>query len=225
MNDFLKDIALCVERGKVDNSSPHPKDMAGQDGADELTGKALEQGIEPGDILNRGLIGGMQIVGEKFRSNEIYLPDVLMSARAMTAAMNHLKPYFESGAVKRKGKVVIGTVAGDLHDIGKKIVGMFFQGGGWEVIDLGVDVTAEKYLTAIKEFQPSAVGLSALLTTTMVNMEAITKAVKVSYPEVHVLIGGAPVTEAFSQKIGADAFSPDPQGALEYLNKTFPEKQ
>jgi 5-methyltetrahydrofolate--homocysteine methyltransferase len=217
MSEILRNIALCVERGKVDSGSPHPPDMKGRNGADELARKALDQGIEPGDILNRGLIEGMQTVGEKFRRNEIYLPDVLMSARAMTAAMSHLKPFFRSGAIKRKGKIVIGTVAGDLHDIGKKIVGMFFEGGGWEVIDLGVDVTAEKYLSVVKDHQPAAVGLSALLTTTMVNMEAITKAIKSAHPDVQVLIGGAPVTQAFADKIGADAFSPDPQGALEYL--------
>jgi 5-methyltetrahydrofolate--homocysteine methyltransferase len=218
MNEILKNIALCVERGKVDINSPHPPDMKGREGADELAQKAIDSGIDPGEILSQGLIAGMQVVGERFRKNEIYLPDVLMSARAMTAAMAHLKPYFQSGAVKRKGKVVIGTVAGDLHDIGKKIVGMFFEGGGWEVIDLGVDVTAEKYLSAIKEHRPAAAGLSALLTTTMVNMESITKAIKSSHPEVLVLIGGAPVTQAFAEKIGADAFSPHPQGALEYLN-------
>ena len=221
MSEILKKIALCIERGKVNLDSPHPQDMKGQEGADELTEKALAQGVEPGDILTRGLIAGMQVVGDKFRSNEIYLPDVLMSARAMTAAMSHLRPFFLSGAVKRKGKIVIGTVAGDLHDIGKKIVGMFFEGGGWEVIDLGVDVTAEKYLAAIRENQVEAVGLSALLTTTMVNMEVITKSIKAEYPDVLVLIGGAPVTQAFADKIGADAFYPDPQGALEYLNARF----
>ena len=218
MKEILQQIALCVERGKVNLNSPHPPDMKGHEGADELTKKALGLNIEPGDILSLGLVSGMQVVGEKFRRNEIYLPDVLMSAKAMTASMVHLKPFFQSGAVKRKGKVVIGTVAGDLHDIGKKIVGMFFEGGGWEVIDLGVDVTAEKFLGAIREHDPDAVGLSALLTTTMVNMEKITREIKSSYPDVQVLIGGAPVTQTFGDRIGADAFFPDPQGALEYLN-------
>jgi len=134
--------------------------------------------------------------------------------------MKHLKPYFMSGEVKHKGKIVMGTVTGDLHDIGKKIVAMFFEGGGWEVIDLGVDVSAERFVQAIEEHKPLAVGLSALLTTTMVSMESITKEIKAKIPEVKVIIGGAPVTQDFADRIGADAYSPDPQGALDYLNAT-----
>ncbi|MBU1187073.1 MAG: corrinoid protein [Acidobacteria bacterium] len=221
MNAIVKEIAVCVERGKVDAKSPHPPDLKGREGADELTVKALHFGQSPQIILTEGLIAGMSVVGEKFRRNEIYLPDVLMSARAMTAAMNHIRPYFLSGDVQHKGKIVLGTVQGDLHDIGKKIVGMFFEGGGWNVIDLGVDAGMEKYLAAIEEHNPEAIGLSALLTTTMVNMEKITRAVKKKYPNVKVLIGGAPITEEYKNKIGADAYSPDPQGALEFLNSTL----
>ncbi|MBU4254263.1 MAG: corrinoid protein [Acidobacteria bacterium] len=221
MNAIVREIAVCVERGKVDAKSPHPPDLKGREGADELTVKALHFGQSPQIILTEGLIAGMGVVGEKFRRNEIYLPDVLMSARAMTAAMNHIRPYFLSGDVQHKGKIVLGTVQGDLHDIGKKIVGMFFEGGGWNVIDLGVDAGMEKYLAAIDEHNPEAVGLSALLTTTMVNMEKITRAVKKKYPNVKVLIGGAPITEEYKNKIGADAYSPDPQGALEFLNSTL----
>ncbi|MFH1946313.1 MAG: corrinoid protein [Acidobacteriota bacterium] len=221
MNAIVREIAVCVERGKVDAKSPHPPDLKGREGADELTVKALHFGQSPQIILTEGLIAGMGVVGEKFRRNEIYLPDVLMSARAMTAAMNHIRPYFLSGDVQHKGKIVLGTVQGDLHDIGKKIVGMFFEGGGWNVIDLGVDAGMEKYLAAIEEHNPEAIGLSALLTTTMVNMEKITRAVKKKYPNVKVLIGGAPITEEYKNKIGADAYSPDPQGALEFLNSTL----
>jgi 5-methyltetrahydrofolate--homocysteine methyltransferase len=156
VREVLERIAFCLERGKVDIISPHPPEMKGQDGADELAKKALESGVPPGEILARGLIAGMQKVGEKFREGEIYLPDVLMSAKALSSAMKHLKPYFQSGEVKHKGKIVMGTVAGDLHDIGKKIVAMFFEGGGWEVIDLGVDVSADKFIQAVKEHKPLA---------------------------------------------------------------------
>ena len=218
VREVLERISFCVVRGKVDISSPHPPEMKGQDGADELAKKALESGVPPGEILARGLIAGMQKVGEKFREGEIYLPDVLMSAKALTSAMKHLRPYFQSGEVKHKGKIVMGTVAGDLHDIGKKIAAMFFEGGGWEVIDLGVDVSADKFIQAVKEHRPLAVGLSALLTTTMVSMESITREIKAKTPEIKVIIGGAPVTQDFAEKIGADAYSPDPQGALDYLN-------
>ncbi len=218
VREVLERISFCVVRGKVDISSPHPPEMKGQDGADELAKKALESGVPPGEILARGLIAGMQKVGEKFREGEIYLPDVLMSAKALTSAMKHLRPYFQSGEVKHKGKIVMGTVAGDLHDIGKKIAAMFFEGGGWEVIDLGVDVSADKFIQAVKKHRPLAVGLSALLTTTMVSMESITREIKAKIPEVKVIIGGAPVTQDFAEKIGADAYSPDPQGALDYMN-------
>ena len=219
MNDeLLLKIAKCVERGKIDAKSPHPPDMQGMEGADELTSRALASGISAHDILSGSLIVGMKEVGDRFRRNEIYLPDVLMAARAMTAAMEHLKPFFISGNVQYKGAIVLGTVAGDLHDIGKKIVGMFFEGGGWEVIDCGVDVTEAQFLEAIGRHAPQAVGLSALLTTTMVNMEQIVNGIKAEYPDIKVIVGGAPVTESFAAKIGADYYSPDPQGALDNLN-------
>jgi 5-methyltetrahydrofolate--homocysteine methyltransferase len=218
MKELLERIALCVEQGKVDVASPYPSNLSGQEGADELTRKALEGGIPPNQILADALITGMERIGIKFRENQVFLPEVLMAAKAMTAAMNHLKPFFTSGAVKPKGLILMGTVAGDLHDIGKKIVGMFFEGGGWEVIDLGVDIGAEKYLQAIEKHKPNAVGLSALLTTTMTSMEEITKKITSAYPKVKVLIGGAPVTPEFADKIGAHCYSPDPQGALDYLN-------
>ncbi len=218
MEEILERIAMCVERGKVDIHSPHPPDMQGQEGADELTANALKSRIAPAEILSRGLIEGMQKVGEKFRDGEIYLPDVLMSAKAMTMAMKHLRPHFLSGEVKHKGKIVMGTVTGDLHDIGKKIVSMFFEGGGWEVIDLGVDISVDKFIKAVQNHKPLAVGLSALLTTTMVSMESITREIKAKIPGVKVIIGGAPVTRDFADRIGADAYSPDPQGALDYLN-------
>ncbi len=219
MDDLLQRITVCVERGKVNREANYPPELKGQDGCDELTRQALDKKIPPADILNQALIVAMQHVGEKFRDNLVFVPDVLMSAKAMNAAMQHLKPYFQSGQVKRKGTVVMGTVAGDLHDIGKKIVAMMFEGGGWEVVDLGVDVSAEKFVKAVDEKPGALVGLSALLTTTMMNMEGIIRAVKTKHPKTRVLVGGAPLTNEFAAKIQADFYSPDPQGALEYINR------
>jgi len=218
MNDYLQSIAYCVEHGKSDARTPYPPELAGQEGAGELTLKALEAGVSPGEILAGALIPGMERVGVKFRENQVFLPEVLMSARAMTAAVNHLQPYFNSGEIQHKGLVLLGTVAGDLHDIGKKIVGMFLNGGGWQVVDLGVDVEASDYLDAIAQHKPVAVGLSALLTTTMGNMAEITGEISKAYPGVKILVGGAPVNAGFAREIGAHFFSPDPQGALEFLN-------
>jgi methanogenic corrinoid protein MtbC1 len=219
MNDILSQLAHCVEFGKINQASPYPPDMKGQEGADELTRKAIEIGISPSDILSQGLVVGMEKIGVKFRENKVFVPQVLMSAKAMSTAMLHLKPFFVSGDVKRKGTVVIGTVTGDLHDIGKNLVAMMIEGNGWEVVDLGTDVKPEKFVEAVKSHPGSKVGLSALLTTTMVNMEKIVKEVKTQVPGTQVLIGGAPITHEFCQQIGADFYSRDPQGAVEYLNK------
>jgi len=219
METLLDQIALCVERGKINKVSPFPPDLKDKPGADELTQQAIDDGIALQDILNQGLILGMQRIGVKFRENKVFVPDVLMAAKAMHTGMAHLKPHFDSGDIKRKGTFVMGTVSGDLHDIGKNLVTMVVEGGGWEVIDLGIDCATDKYLTAISEHPGCAVGLSALLTTTMVNMEKTVKAIKEKFPETTVLIGGAPITREFCEKIGADCYSPDPQGAVDYLNK------
>ena len=141
-----------------------------------------------------------------------------MSAKAMSAAMVHLKPFFQSGETKRKGTFIIGTVTGDLHDIGKNLVAMMVEGGGWEVIDLGVDVGPDKFIKAIEERPHAVVGLSALLTTTMENMKKITADIKARHSSTKILVGGAPVTQDYCSRIGADFYSPDPQGAVNYLN-------
>jgi methanogenic corrinoid protein MtbC1 len=219
MNDILNQIALCVEAGKINKSSPYPPGMKDQDGADELARKALDQGFKPDEILEKALIPAMANVGNKFSRKEIYVPQMLMSAKAMGGAMIHLKPYFQSGETKRKGTFIIGTVTGDLHDIGKNLVAMMVEGGGWEVIDLGVDVNSEKFLKALGEKPEAVVGLSALLTTTMENMKKIVGDIKAKSASSKVLVGGAPVTQDYCNKIGADFYSPDPQGAVNYLNQ------
>jgi len=219
MNTTLEKLMKCVESGKINRTSPYPPELREQDGADELARKALDEGTTPGEILEGALIPAMSAVGNKFSRQEIYVPQMLMSARAMSSAMVHLKPYFLTGETKRKGTVIIGTVTGDLHDIGKNLVAMMIEGGGWEVIDLGVDAGPDKFLKALSEHPGAAVGLSALLTTTMENMKKIVSAVREKNPTSKILIGGAPVTQDFCNRIGADFYSPDPQGAVNYLNK------
>ena len=215
---MLRRIARSVELGKINADSPYPPELVGQDGTDECVRKALETGIPPKEVLNQGLVAGMKTVGDRFRDGALFLPEVLMAARALTAGFEHLKPYFRSGELKPKGTILIGTVAGDLHDIGKKIVSLFLEGGGWQVVDLGVDVPAGKFLAAIEAHQPFAVALSTLLTTTMASMEAITREIKAQRPGIRVIVGGAPLTRTFADRIGADKYSADPQGALDFLD-------
>ena len=218
MNELLLKLAECIEFGKINRASPYPPQMKGEDGADEITRQALEQGVDPQDILTLGMMPGMERIGLKFRENKVFVPQVLMAAKAMSMAMIHLRPHFLSGAAKQKGTFIIGTVMGDLHDIGKNLVGMMVEGNGYKVVDLGTDVNAEKFIEAVRANPQAVVGLSALLTTTMVNMEKITREIKAAMPGTIVTIGGAPVNGDFCAKIGADNYSPDPQGVVEYLN-------
>ena len=207
-----------MEVGKINKTSPYPPDMRDQDGADELAKKALEMGISPGSILEEALIPAMAVVGNRFSRQEIFVPQMLMAARAMSSAMVHLKPFFLSGETKRRGTFIIGTVSGDLHDIGKNLVAMMVEGAGWEVVDLGVDAGADKFLSALEAHPGAVVGLSALLTTTMENMKKIVAELKAKDSSRTILVGGAPVTMDFCKMIGADFYSPDPQGAVNYLN-------
>ena len=220
MNAMLEKIAVCVERGKVNAKAPFPPDLKGQDGVDELTRVALEAGVGAQDLLEQGLIKGMQAIGARFRRDEVFVPDVLMAAKAMKTGMAHIRPFFQSGAVKRKGVFIVGTVAGDMHDIGKNLVAMVVEGGGFEVVDLGIDVSTEAFMEAVAQRPGAVVGLSALLTTTMTSMAQTVQAVKAKFPATRIMVGGAPVTEHFARQIGADAYSADPQGAVEYLNST-----
>ncbi len=218
MNTVLENISKCVESGKINKASTYPPAMKGMDGADELTKKALEEGIPPDEILEHALIPAMSSVGDKYARKEIFVPQMLMSAKAMNSAMVHIKPFFISGEARRKGRFIIGTVSGDLHDIGKNLVAMMIEGGGWEVIDLGVDAGPDKFLKALDDYPDAVVGLSALLTTTMENMRKIVTVIKENHSETRVMVGGAPVTTEYCIRIGADFYSPDPQGAVRYLN-------
>ena len=216
--EILEKIAYCVEFGKINLASPYPPNMKGEDGADEYVKKALDEGIKPNTVLQEGLVVGMSAIGVKFRENKVFVPQVLMSAKSMSAGMEHLRPYFNTGEVERKGKFIIGTVEGDLHDIGKNLVAMMMEGNGYEVIDLGTDVNSNQFIEALEANPGSLVGLSALLTTTMRNMEKIVAEIKNFKADQKVFIGGAPVSQEYCDKINADFYAPDPQGVIEHAN-------
>ncbi|MDP6667294.1 MAG: corrinoid protein [Dehalococcoidia bacterium] len=186
-------------------------------GAESWTTEALDAGIAPKDIIDDGLIPGMDEVGRRFKAAEYYMPEVLISARAMTTAMNIVRPLISASDSAARGRVVIGTVHGDLHDIGKNLVRMMFEGAGYEVADLGVDVTAEAFVKAVEEKPTDLVCLSALLTTTMGVMGDIVKALEVAElrSSTKVMVGGAPVSDAFAEKVGADAYATDAASAVE----------
>lgn len=177
--------------------------------------RAIDAGLEPGEILNQGMIAAMAEVGRQFEAGDMFVPEMLIAARAMKEGLAILQPHLVDAGVEPVGKVVLGTVKGDLHDIGKNLVGMMLEGSGFEVIDLGVDVSPDEFVAAIQEHQPQLVGLSALLTTTMPGMQATIEALAEAdvRGQVKVLVGGAPVTSQFAQEIGADAYAPDASAA------------
>ena len=183
----------------------------------ELVSKALEANESPKDILDNGLLAGMSVVGEKFQKNEVFVPEVLIAARAMDAGVKILKPYLVATGVKPLGRVCIGTVEGDLHDIGKNLVKMMLEGKGIEVVDLGIDVSAEKFVNTAIEQNCSIICCSALLTTTMNVMEEVVKKAieKGVRDKVKIMVGGAPLTQSFCDTIGADAYSPDAASAAD----------
>ena len=185
----------------------------------ELTNKALEDGTEPKDILEKGMIAGMDVIGKRFKANEVYVPEVLIAARAMHAAMDIMKPKLEEAGIKPIGKVVLGTVKGDLHDIGKNLVGMMLTGGGFMVIDAGIDVSPEKFVETCKAEGAELCAISALLTTTMPQMAEVIKAAKTAGIEVKVMIGGAPITQNYADEIGADGYAPDAASAVDLAKK------
>jgi len=181
----------------------------------EITKTALEEGTAAKNVLDDGLIAGMDTVGDRFKKNEIYIPEVLIAARAMKMAMEVLEPELVKAGVEPIGKLLIGTVQGDLHDIGKNLVAMMLKGAGFEVIDLGVDVGPEKYVEQAKTAGVQLIGISSLLTTTMPGMEKTIKALMDAGVSVKVMIGGAPVTQDYANKIGADGYAPDAASAVD----------
>ncbi|MGD8458370.1 MAG: corrinoid protein [Anaerolineales bacterium] len=183
----------------------------------ELTQSGLDEGLPPEDILKGGLLAGMDKVGVDFRDGELFVPEVLLAANAMHAGMDILRPLLSDGSVASVGKIIFGTVEGDLHDIGKNLVLMMLEGGGFEIIDLGINVNPEQFVNAIKTENPDLVGMSAMLTTTMTAMKNTIECLEESglRDEVKVIIGGAPVTKEFADEIGADGYAPDAASAVE----------
>ncbi|MCK4753030.1 MAG: corrinoid protein [Planctomycetes bacterium] len=184
-----------------------------QNAAAEITKAALEEAVEPESILNDGLIAGMDTIGVRFKNNEVYIPEVLIAARAMKMAMEILEPALAKAGVKPVGKFLIGTVQGDLHDIGKNLVAMMMKGAGFEVIDLGVDVPPEKFVEQAAQVQ--LVGMSTLLTTTMPAMQKTIEALKDAGVSAKIMIGGAPVTQDYADKIGANGYASDAASAVD----------
>jgi len=204
----LKEIADNLIKGKA----PQVK---------ELVEKALDEGVEVEKILDEGLIAGMDVVGKKFQANEFYVPEMLIAARAMKAGMEIIRPILVQKDIKSQGTVVIGTAKGDLHDIGKNLVGMMLEGAGFEIVDLGVDISPEKFIQTAKEKKAHLIGLSALLTTTMVSMKDVINALKEANLDgkIKVMIGGAPVTQSYADEIGADGYAPDAASAVDEAKK------
>lgn len=183
---------------------------------EKLTRQAIEEKIEVKKILNEGMIAGMSVVGDKFKNGEFYVPEVLVAARAMHSGMNILKPLLTETGVEPIGTVVMGTVRGDLHDIGKKLVAMMLEGAGFKIVDLGTDVEPEKFVNAAKTEGAQLIGMSALLTTTMVAMkETIDEMKKAGLSGVKTMVGGAPITQAYAEEIGADGYAPNASLAVE----------
>jgi 5-methyltetrahydrofolate--homocysteine methyltransferase len=207
---ILQEISEKIQKGKK-------KDIK------MLVPKALEEGVAASDILNEGLLAGMNIIGVKFKNNEVYVPEVMIAARAMNEGVAILKPYLVDSDVKSKGKVILGTVRGDLHDIGKNLVKMMLEGHGLEVIDLGVDVAPEAFVAAVKEHSANIIACSALLTTTMEEMRNVVELCKTEgiRDQVKIMIGGAPITDEYRADIGADIYSSDAASAAELAAALF----
>jgi len=196
--------------------------MAGQAAkVKELVQQAVNEKVPVGDVLSKGLINAMSVIGAKFKKNEVYIPEVLIAARAMKSGMEILKPLLAKAGVKSTGKFMIGTTKGDLHDIGKNLVAMMMEGAGYEVIDLGIDVPPEKFVEAIKEKQPDVVGISALLTTTMPAMKTTIDAIAAAglKNKVKIIIGGAPITQNYADEIKADGYAADAASAVDIAKK------
>lgn len=199
-----EDLAQCVINGDRDKVK-------------DITKSLIDEGKDPLEIINKGLIGGMSIVGERFKNDEMFVPEVLMSAKTMGLGMELVKPLIADQGMPTAGKVLLGTVQGDLHDIGKNLVGMMLESAGFSVIDMGIDIQPDKFAAAIKEENPDILAMSALLTTTMMHMKDTIDLLKEQglRDKVKVIVGGAPISQEFADEIGADGFAPDAASAAD----------
>lgn len=207
---ILEDLAAVVIKGEADVVK-------------NLTEEALSQNISAEEVLNSGLVSGMNVISKQFKNNEIFIPEVLVAARAMKAGMQIIRPLLAEANVEPLGKVIIGTVGGDLHDIGKNIVAMLLEGAGFEVVDLGADVTKEKFLEFAEKENPDVLGMSALLTTTMVFMKDMVQSLEESglKDKIKVIVGGAPITQSYADEIRADGYAPDAASAVDLVKSVM----
>ena len=214
MSDTLKRMAEMLYQGNAPTVA-------------DLTQKALEEGLAPGQILDEGLVAGMGRIGNDFREGVLFVPEVLIAARAMQSGLGILRPLLAEADVPMAGKAVLGTVKGDLHDIGKNLVSMMLQGGGFEVVDLGADTSTQKFVEAVKAEKPDLVGMSALLTTTMLDMKRTLQALEEAglRDSVKVMVGGAPLTQDFADEIGADGYAPDGPSAVDLARSLVGESR
>jgi 5-methyltetrahydrofolate--homocysteine methyltransferase len=211
--EILKDIARNLENG--DSTT-----------VKELLREALALEIPPETILNKGLVKGMEVVGKKFKENEIFIPEVLIASRAMKSAMNIIKPYLIEEGIQPRGKIVLGTVKGDLHDIGKNIVSIVLEREGYEIVDIGIDVPKEKFIAALQKEKPDILGMSALLTTTMSYMRNVIDAVRSEdfKKYIPIILGGAPITQSFADEIGADGYASEAISAVDLVADILKQK-
>ena len=221
IEENLAALKICIERGKPTKDASYPPDMKGQPGSVELTAELIEAGVSPESILNDGMVPAMRVVGQRFQDGEAFVPDMLISAGAMKKAMVLLEDVLKKAGIEPKGTFIAGTVEGDLHDIGKNLVCMMVEGNGWKVVDLGVDTTAPKFVAAADEHPDAVVGMSALLTTTMLSMRGICKALKEKHPDMKTMIGGAPVSQLYAEEIGATGYGIDPWAANDMLDAWY----
>ncbi len=211
---ILEEIKENVVRGHINKESNYPPDLIGKPGVEELVEEAITQKMDVSEILYSALISGMDIVGEKFSNGEYFVPEMLFSAKAMKTGLNLLRPHLVDQKISTLGTVIIGTVEGDMHDIGKNLVSMMLEGGGFEVVDLGVNTPPEKFIAAVKEHPHALIGMSALLTITMEKMRNVIEAVQSEGLDNKIFIGGAPVTERYAEEIGAHGYAPDASRAV-----------